>query len=132
MIFIDTNICIAYLKGDKRIQKRLLRADEAESVCVPGMVEGELFYGVEKSLKRAENLDKTNQLLALFPVVHADDAVMSKFGEIKAALEKSGNRVDDADALIAATAICNDAVLATGNVKHFSRFDGLRIQNWFE
>ena len=55
-----------------------------------------------------------------------------KFGDLKAALEKSGNRVDDADIIIAATAICNDATLATGNVKHFSRFEGLKLQNWFE
>ena len=27
--------------------------------------------------------------------------------------------------------ICNDATLATGNVKHFSRFEGLKLQNWF-
>lgn len=132
MIFIDTNICIAYLKGDKRIQERLLQADEEESVCIPGMVEGELFYGVEKSLKRVVNLDKTIKLLELFPVVQADDAVMKKFGELKASLEKLGNRVDDADVIIAATAICNNATLATGNIKHFSRFDDLRLQNWFE
>ena len=57
---------------------------------------------------------------------------MKKFGDHKAMLEKSDDRVDDADIIIAATAICNDATLATGNVKHFSRFEGLKLQNWFE
>lgn len=95
------------------------------------MVEGELYYGVEKSARRDENRDKTDRLLALLPVYHADDAVMKKFGELKATLERSGKRVDDADVLIAATAICNDAVLATGNVRHFSRIEGLKLQNWF-
>ena len=131
MIFIDTNICIAYLHGDKRIEQRLLAAFENDAVRIPGMVEGELYYGVEKSARRDENRDKTDRLLALLPVYHADDAVMKKFGELKATLERSGKRVDDADVLIAATAICNDAVLATGNVRHFSRIEGLKLQNWF-
>ena len=56
---------------------------------------------------------------------------MKKFGELKAGLEKTGKRVDDADVLIAATAICNNATLATGNLKHFSRFEGLKVENWF-
>jgi predicted nucleic acid-binding protein len=39
-------------------------------------------------------------------------------------------RVDDADVLIAATALRYNAVLVTGNVRHFSRFDGLVIEDW--
>ena len=96
------------------------------------MVLGELYYGIEKSQNRAENLLQTEGFLGTVSVIHADDAVMKKFGDLKATLEKSGNRVDDADIIIAATAICNGATLATGNVKHFSRFEGLKLQNWFE
>lgn len=132
MILIDTNICIAYLHGDRNVTRKLLRADETDHVMIPGMVEGELFYGVEKSGRKEENREKTEQLLALIPVCHADDAVMKKFGELKAALEKEGNRVDDADVLIAATALCADATLVSGNVRHFRRFKGLKLENWFE
>ena len=132
MILIDTNICIAYLHGDRNVTRKLLRADETDHVMIPGMVEGELFYGVEKSGRRNENREKAEQLLALIPVCHADDAVMKKFGELKAALEKKGTRVDDADVLIAATALCADATLVSGNVRHFKRFKGLRLENWFE
>ncbi len=132
MILIDTNICIAYLHGDRNVTRKLLQADEADCIMIPGMVEGELFYGVEKSSLREENREKTVQLLSLFPVCHADDAVMKKFGELKASLEKEGNRVDDADVLIAATALCADATLVSGNIRHFRRFKGLKLENWFE
>ena len=132
MILLDTNICIAYLHGDRNVTRELLQADEADCVMIPGMVEGELFYGVEKSCRREENREKTVRLLALIPVYHADDAVMKKFGELKASLETEGNRVDDADVLIAATALCAGATLVSGNVRHFKRFRGLKLQNWFE
>ena len=130
MILLDTNVCIGFLHGDRRVLSR--HAQATELMSIPGMVLGELYYGIEKSQNRAENLLQTKQFLDTVSIVHADDAVMKKFGDLKAALEKSGNRVDDADVIIAATAICNDATLATGNVKHFSRFEGLKLQNWFE
>ena len=130
MILLDTNVCIGFLHGDRRVLSR--HAQATELMSIPGMVLGELYYGIEKSQNRAENLLQTERFLDTVSIVHADDAVMKTFGDLKAALEKSGNRVDDADIIIAATAICNDATLATGNVKHFSRFEGLKLQNWFE
>ena len=132
MILLDTNVCIAYLHGDANVRRRLLQVFEAEDVLIPGMVEGELFYGVEKSARREENLRNTQMFLSLIPACHADDATMRKFGELKASLERAGSRVDDADVLIAATAICKNARLATGNVRHFKRFEGLEVENWFE
>ena len=57
--------------------------------------------------------------------------IMRKFGDLKASLERQGRRVDDADVIIAATALTLDATLATGNTGHFARFDGLKIENWF-
>ena len=116
--------------GDKTIARRLLDADESEDLRIPGMVEGELLYGVEKSGRRDENREKVKSLLALIPVCHADDATMEKFGELKARAEAAGKRVDDADVIIAATAMRHNAVLVTGNARHFSRFDGLEIENW--
>ena len=130
MILLDTNVCIGFLHGDRRVLSR--HAQATELMSIPGMVLGELYYGIEKSQNRAENLLQTERFLDTVSIVHADDAVMKKFGDLKAALEKSGNRVDDADIVIAATAICNEGTLATGNVKHFSRFEGLKLQNWFE
>ena len=130
MILLDTNVCIGFLHGDRRVLSR--HAQATELMSIPGMVLGELYYGIKKSQNRAENLLQTERFLDTVSIVHADDAVMKKFGDLKTALEKSGNRVDDADIIIAATAICNDATLATGNVKHFSRFEGLKLQNWFE
>ena len=47
-------------------------------------------------------------------------------------MRKAGTPVDDADVLIAATALTLGSPLATGNVRHFSRFSDLTLVNWFE
>lgn len=130
MTILDTNICVRFLRGDESVVRRLLDADENDDLRIPAMVEGELFYGVEKSERRDENREKVKALLAFLPVCHADDETMEKFGELKAKAEAAGSRVDDADMIIAATAMRHGALLVTGNTRHFSRFDGLEIEDW--
>lgn len=130
MTILDTNICVRFLRGDESVVRRLLDADENDDLRIPAMVEGELFYGVEKSERRDENREKVKALLAFLPVCHADDETMEKFGELKAKAEAAGSRVDDADVIIAATAMRHGALLVTGNTRHFSRFDGLEIEDW--
>ena len=130
MTILDTNICVRFLRGDESVVRRLLDADENDDLRIPAMVEGELFYGVEKSERRDENREKVKALLAFLPVCHADDETMEKFGELKAKAESAGRRVDDADVIIAATAMRHGALLVTGNTRHFSRFDGLEIEDW--
>ena len=130
MTILDTNICVRFLRGEESVVRRLLDADENDDLRIPAMVEGELFYGVEKSERRDENREKVKALLAFLPVCHADDETMEKFGELKAKAEAAGSRVDDADMIIAATAMRHGALLVTGNTRHFSRFDGLEIEDW--
>ena len=130
MTILDTNICVRFLRGDESVVRRLLDADENDDLRIPAMVEGELFYGVEKSERRDENRETVKALLAFLPVCHADDETMEKFGELKAKAEAAGRRVDDADVIIAATAMRHGALLVTGNTRHFSRFDGLEIEDW--
>ena len=132
MTLLDTNICVRFLRGDKSVIRRLIDADEKDDLRIPAMVEGELFYGVEKSEHRDENREKVKSLLALLPVCHTDNEAMEKFGELKAKAEVAGRRVDDADVIIAATAMRHNAVLVTGNTRHFSRFEGLVIEDWLQ
>ena len=51
-------------------------------------------------------------------------------GEIYAGLRKEGRLINDADILIASIVKAHDAVLVTNNEEHFSRIEGLKIENW--
>jgi predicted nucleic acid-binding protein len=55
---------------------------------------------------------------------------MDIFGTMKSSLEQSGSPLDDMDLMIAATALLDNLVLVTNNLKHFQRIDGLKIENW--
>jgi len=45
-------------------------------------------------------------------------------------LKKKGELINDADILIASIVKAHDAILVTNNEKHFSRVEGLKIENW--
>ena len=55
-----------------------------------------------------------------------------RISEIKATLEQKGMRLPDADIIVASIAIDEGLALVTGNVRHYSRIEGLVIENWFE
>jgi len=53
-------------------------------------------------------------------------------GDILADLRKSGNIIGLEDILIAASAITNQFIVVTANIRHFSRIKGLQVENWLE
>ncbi len=65
-------------------------------------------------------------------LLHAtwDDEVSAAFGEIKASLERRGERLEDFDVAIAAHAVALRATLVTANLRHMRRIDGLPLQDW--
>jgi len=51
---------------------------------------------------------------------------------IRASLEKKGAPIGAHDVLIAGTALANQGVLVTHNIKEFSRISKLKLENWYE
>ena len=53
-------------------------------------------------------------------------------GDILADLRKSGQTIGLEDVLIAASAITNQFIVVTANVRHFARVRGLQVENWLK
>jgi tRNA(fMet)-specific endonuclease VapC len=70
------------------------------------------------------------EFLQTLPVLGLGPQAAERFGALKAALEKSGRRLADADLLIASITLESDAVLVTGNQRHYARIEGLATENW--
>ncbi|MDR1248337.1 MAG: PIN domain-containing protein, partial [Treponema sp.] len=66
----------------------------------------------------------------LFPIIPIDLPIMEIFSDLKAKYRKVGITIDDFDLLIAATALTYNQIVVTNNVKHFSRIEELKIENW--
>ena len=129
MKLLDTDTCISLLKGDAAVVAAWRSCED--QCALPSMVVGELYYGAFKSTVREEELNRVSMFVDIFPEIQPSKRSMRRFGEIKANLELKGTRLADADIIIASTAIEEGFTLITGNVRHYSRIEGLTIENWF-
>ena len=126
---IDTDIIIYSLKGHERIRQWMLETQNIlKSISV--ITYGELIYGARKSSHPEKNISTARRVGALFQVVDLNKDIIEIFGEVKANLERTGNRLDDMDLLIASTALYLNLSLVTNNKSHFSRVPGLTLENW--
>ena len=93
---------------------------------------GELLYGGTRR-GNAEVIDRIRAVaFAAHTVLPFDEAAAEIYGPLRASLEMLGKRLDDPDLYIASIALSRDLTLVTGNVRHFERVPGLRIENWLE
>ena len=58
--------------------------------------------------------------------------VWKEFAVQKAFLRKKGQLIEDADIIIGTTAIVNNMVIVTENIKHIGRLNGIVVENWVE
>jgi predicted nucleic acid-binding protein len=93
------------------------------------VVVGELYKGAFRSPDRERHLHNIDtRVLPAVTVLPYDLAVARVFGEIQAGLAREGRGLADADLQIAATAIHHGLQVVTGNVRHFRRIPGIRLE----
>ena len=90
----------------------------------------ELLYGAE----RASNLrlvERVRERVLRAQVIVSFDAPAAEiYATLRAGLEREGRRLADPDLMIASICLSRDLTLVTGNVRHFERVPGLRVENW--
>ena len=128
--FLDTNICIFHL--NQKSQNILDKFNEIGNgnIKIPSVVSAELYYGAEKSAKRAYNLQRYNEFISWFRVAPFYSRASRIYGEIRAELERKGKMIGWNDLLIAATVMASGGVLVTNNTDEFSRIDKLILEDW--
>jgi tRNA(fMet)-specific endonuclease VapC len=104
---LDTNTVSALMKGEPATVEQLL-AVHRDDVAIPQPVIAEIAYGIERlpRSKRRQSLQGRFDLICSELARAAwTDAVSERFGHVKAALERRGQRIEDFDAAIAAHAL---------------------------
>lgn len=130
---LDTNICIFLLRGQYDVDKKI---DEVglENCHISEITMAELKYGAElgrkKGIKqRAQGLDSFLSSIQILPISNAIDLYASE----KARLRLAGTPADDDfDLLISCTAIVNDLIMVTENIKDFKNFSNIKLENWIK
>jgi tRNA(fMet)-specific endonuclease VapC len=127
---LDTNTCIRYLNGTcVSVRAQLSRLKE-EDVALCSVVKAELYYGVLKSARAKENMERLRRFTARFVSLPFDDAAAERYGEIRQELERQGNLIGPNDLMIASVALAHDMELVTHNTDEFLRVPGLRVVDW--
>ena len=130
MYLIDTNICIAFLKGNTQVVNQFQL--KHQDCYLSTLVLGELYKGVYCSSKFKKNIVALNQFSNSLPKVDYDREAALEFGKIQAELRRKGRPTGEIDALIAAVARSRQDILVTNNTRHFINIDGLQLEDWLD
>ena len=127
---IDTNICVYYIKGQFNLHEKFTEIG-ADNLYISEITIAELKYGIENSTKKKDNRKTVERFITsiqIVPIIGSLDI----YAKEKARLKKKGQLIDDFDLLIGSSAIANEMVLVTRNVKHFNRISSINIENWVD
>lgn len=128
--FLDTNICIYFLKGTFPALKDNLLSRNPASIGIPALVKAELLYGARKSSRREENLEKITRFLFPFEIAVFDNAAAEAYAKLRLQLEQQGSPVGPNDMVIAAIVLANNGTLVTHNTREFSKIKNLPLEDW--
>jgi tRNA(fMet)-specific endonuclease VapC len=104
--------------------------DEQTPEKVSSMTVLELYEGVERSDRPAEEKRSVLGVLDSKTIVPADEQVMRRAGQLSGELYANGRPIDREDCIVAATALRGDEPVLTGNADHFERIPGLTVRTY--
>lgn len=115
-ILVDTDILINILRGREKAREFLSAlVDEATIYCSVITI-AEIFAGMKEHERK-----KTEALIDSLNILGVTREIAEKGGSYKSRIKSQGLELDDC--IIAASAFSRQAVLATGNVKHYPMTD---------
>jgi predicted nucleic acid-binding protein len=125
---LDTDICSAYLKGDRNVQGRFLQYGGRLHVSV--ITVGELYSGVLSIRASSRLLPGLLAMLQDTTILDATHDVAYTFGAIRAPLLDRGLPAPGMDLMNAATALVHNLTLVTHNTQDYAKVPGLTLVDW--
>lgn len=134
MYLLDTNILSELIKKHPSpIVLSQLASKPAHTLFTSCICIMELRFG---SVRRADTeifWEKiTQEIISRVNIVPISGREALSAGNILAELRKKGESIGLEDVLIAASALANQYIVVTANIRHFSRIKGLKVENWLE
>ena len=123
ILSLETNIAIDILNGDQTI---LQQVENAEVVCLPVIVVGELLYGARNSRRSADNLALYQAFIKACRILPIDQQVAEEYSLIRKKLKSIGRPIPENDIWIAAISRVNNISLITRD-QHFGYVEGLEL-----
>jgi tRNA(fMet)-specific endonuclease VapC len=126
---LDADVCIHVLRRKRPILRDRL-IETAGRTALSTITLTELKVGVEKSVASVERREALSAFCAALVVLDFDGDAADHAADIRARLERVGQKIGPIDTLVAGHARSLGATLVTGNTREFSRVPGLLHENW--
>ena len=130
MYILDTNIISARMRNDEKV---VVKLREVTSIGGTVFMSGVSHYEIKRGLlavNATRKLKIYGEIRKEFQMLFLDtEDVFDKAAEIHADLKQRGELIQDADILIAATALLHNLILVSDD-SHFQRISGLTVENW--
>ncbi|NPV73113.1 MAG: type II toxin-antitoxin system VapC family toxin [Pelotomaculum sp.] len=128
-IVSDTNIIIDHLRGVPQATKLM---QEIENENFEGLISTITILELMAALKMTEKrMEAVRDLLDMFEHIPVDGYIAATAG-MYLVKYRSSHGLEPMDAIVAATASTNDAVLFTLNTRHFKFIEGLVVVNPYQ
>jgi tRNA(fMet)-specific endonuclease VapC len=127
---LDTNICIALIRGRSDHALQRLQSKRVGQVCVSSITVAELEAGAARSQWPEQARSALAQFLASLEIAAFDEAAAQAYGNVRGGLERLGTPIGPLDTLIAAHAIALECTIVTNNVREFARVPDLQVEDW--
>jgi tRNA(fMet)-specific endonuclease VapC len=129
---LDTNILTAMLKKNQKVNVKLeevtFLGEEVFISCIS-------YYESKRGLLYANATRQLSDLIEVcrkYRILFLDDiAIIEKACEIHADLKRKGTPIQEADILIAATAIARGLIIVS-NDSDLLRVQGITLENWLQ
>lgn len=125
---LDTDICISFLKNNDSVAEKI-EAVGIDNCYVSEITIIELTYGAYHSGHFKRHIIEVRKIEQLYDIISVYSSI-DEFSKEKSRLRNLGQLIPDFDLLIGTSAVANDMIMVTNNVKHLSRIDSIRIENW--
>jgi tRNA(fMet)-specific endonuclease VapC len=125
---LDTDTCVSRLRRKFAIDRRIDHVGK-QSCFLSEITIAELRFGAERGNQREEQMFLIDSMYDEFTVLPITPAIRHYASE-KVRLWSTGQKIEDLDLLIGATALRHGLILVTNNTKHFERMQSLQLDNW--
>ena len=129
-VILDTSVLIEAERRKAEIDK-LTEDREEEIFGISVITVAELLHGLHRAdstkrrLKRSAYVEK---IIELFPIYAFETSIARIYAELWSDLSKKGIQIGAHDLIIGSTALSLGFSVATRNMRHFARIEGLKIE----
>lgn len=132
MILLDTDALSVLLRPPVPTRlAELLGEVPPEAQFTSAINIGELVYGAHRGPHTQHHLEGLrSRVLPNVTVLPFDQEAALIYGRVRADLERRGRPIAEPDLRVASITLAHRLTLVTGNLRHFERIPGLRVEDF--